>query len=160
AVPLAPAALEGGTVMFGLSPKADPATSRQRPTDLVNALTVDVEDYYHVSAFEGIVDRSRWHTFESRVVASTGKVLDCLARGSVRATFFILGWVAERHPGLVRVIQRAGHEVGCHSYWHQLIYRQTPEEFRIDLRRARDVLQDITGTAVRAYRAPSFSITR
>ena len=78
----------------------------------------------------------------------------------MRATFFVLGWVAERQPDLVRDIRAAGHEIGCHSYWHRLIYEQTPDEFRADLRRARDVLQDILGEAVTAYRAPSFSITR
>jgi polysaccharide deacetylase family protein (PEP-CTERM system associated) len=126
----------------------------------LNALTVDVEDYYHVSAFEAIAPRERWDEFESRIVGSTGRLLDLLERASVKATFFILGWVAERHPGLVRSIQAAGHEVACHSYWHRLVYRQTPREFRADLCRARDVLQDITGERVTAYRAPSFSITR
>jgi polysaccharide deacetylase family protein (PEP-CTERM system associated) len=83
-----------------------------------------------------------------------------LADASVRGTFFILGWVAERQPALVRAIQGGGHEIACHGYWHRLIYRQTPEEFRADLRQAQDVLQDITGGPVRAYRAPSFSIIR
>jgi polysaccharide deacetylase family protein (PEP-CTERM system associated) len=136
------------------------AVQRGQATGTVNALTVDVEDYYHVSAMEKCVDRAGWDGYESRVSASTGKILKCLAEASVRATFFILGWVAERHPELVRAIQGAGHEIGCHSYWHGLVYRQTPDEFRADLRQARDVLQDITGRAVRAYRAPSFSITR
>jgi polysaccharide deacetylase family protein (PEP-CTERM system associated) len=135
-------------------------TMPTRKAETLNALTVDVEDYYQVSAFETCVDRACWDSYESRVAASTGKVLDCLATASVRATFFILGWVAERQPRLVRAIQRAGHEVACHSYWHRLIYRQTPQEFRADLCRARDVLQGITGEAVRAYRAPSFSVTR
>jgi polysaccharide deacetylase family protein (PEP-CTERM system associated) len=127
---------------------------------VLNALTIDVEDYYHVTGFEKCVARERWEDFESRVDASTGKILETLERASVRATFFVLGWVAERHPELVRAIDEAGHEIGCHSYWHRLIYRQTPEEFREDLRRGRDVLQDITGKPVRAFRAPSFSITR
>jgi len=83
-----------------------------------------------------------------------------LDEAGVRATFFVLGWVAERHPGLVRDIQAAGHEIGCHSFWHRLVYRQTPAEFREDLRRARDVLEDLVGEPVIAYRAPSFSITR
>jgi succinoglycan biosynthesis protein ExoA len=126
----------------------------------VNALTVDVEDYYHVSAFEKCVDRECWGEFESRVVGSTRTILETLERAEVRGTFFVLGWVAQRHPELVRAIHRVGHEIGCHSYWHRLVYRQTPDEFRADLRRARDVLQDITGQPVRAFRAPSFSITR
>jgi polysaccharide deacetylase family protein (PEP-CTERM system associated) len=130
----------------------------QRP--LVNALTIDVEDYYHVSAFEGCVSRSAWDECESRVVASTGRVLDRLAEAGVHGTFFVLGWVAERYPRLVRSIRAAGHEVGCHSHDHRLVYRQTPGQFRADLRQARDALQDALGEAVTAYRAPSFSITR
>ena len=130
----------------------------QRP--LLNALTFDVEDYFHVSDFESCVDRRQWDQFESRVVPSTQKILDVLAAAGVRATFFILGWVAERQPDLVRTIHRAGHEIGCHSYWHQLIYRQEPDEFRDDLRQARDVIQEIIGEPVTTYRAPSFSITQ
>jgi polysaccharide deacetylase family protein (PEP-CTERM system associated) len=127
---------------------------------LLNALTIDVEDYFQVSGFEHIVDRDQWDKFESRIVGSTDKILHVLDRASVRATFFVLGWVADKHPELVRRIHAAGHEIGCHSYWHRLIYQQTPEEFRADLRRARDLLQDIVGARVRAYRAPSFSVTR
>jgi polysaccharide deacetylase family protein (PEP-CTERM system associated) len=127
---------------------------------ILNALTVDVEDYYHVSAFERCVRRDQWDQFESRVVASTHTILHLLERAEVRGTFFILGWVAERHPHLVRSIQAAGHEIGCHSYWHRLIYEQTPAEFRYDLVRARNVLEDIAGTPVVCYRAPSFSITQ
>jgi polysaccharide deacetylase family protein (PEP-CTERM system associated) len=127
---------------------------------LVNALTIDVEDYYHVSAFERCVSRSSWDAFESRVAGSTRRVLDRLAEAAVRGTFFVLGWVAERHPGLVRAIRDAGHEVGCHGHAHRLVYEQTPEQFRTDLRQARDVLQDVLGEPVSAYRAPSFSITR
>ncbi len=135
---------------------------RQPPTAdrPLNALTVDVEDYYHVSAFEEVAPRERWDSFPPRIALGTHKILDLLARHGVRATFFILGWVAERSPGLVRAIQSAGHEVACHGYWHRLVYQQTPEEFRADLCRARDMLQDITGERVTAYRAPSFSITR
>jgi polysaccharide deacetylase family protein (PEP-CTERM system associated) len=126
----------------------------------LNALTVDVEDYYHVTAFESCVDRDCWHQYEPRVVDSTGKILDILEAASVRGTFFVLGWVARRHPRLVRDILAAGHEIGCHSFWHRLVYRQTPRAFRHDLRRARDLLEQLTGVPVRAYRAPSFSITR
>ena len=127
---------------------------------LLNALTVDVEDYYHVSAFEQCVRRDQWDHLESRVVASTHTILRLLDRAEVRGTFFVLGWVAERQPHLVRAIRAAGHEIGCHSYWHRLIYRQTPAEFRYDLVRGRDVLEDIIGAPVVCYRAPSFSITR
>jgi polysaccharide deacetylase family protein (PEP-CTERM system associated) len=126
---------------------------------VLNALTVDVEDYYHVSGFERCVRREQWDDFEPRVEDSTRRLLDLLAAAGVRGTFFILGWVAERRPGLVRAIRAAGHEVGCHSHAHRLVYEQTPAEFRADLRRARGVLRDTLGEDVVAYRAPSFSIT-
>lgn len=125
-----------------------------------NAFSVDVEDYYHVSAFEDQIDRRQWDQFESRVAANTRRILELLSRHAVRATFFILGWVAERSGDLVREIQAAGHEIGSHGYWHQRIDRLSPEEFRVDLVRSRDVIEKITGARVRVYRAPSFSITR
>ena len=126
----------------------------------VNALTIDVEDYFQVTAFDGCVDRGEWDRLESRIVANTHRILDLLQSRGVRATFFILGWVAEQHPQLVHDIDRAGHEIGCHSYWHRLVYHQTPDEFRADLCRARDLLEDLVCKPVLAYRAPSFSITR
>ena len=129
------------------------------PREPINAFTVDVEDYYQVSGFESEIDRDRWHQFESRVVQNTHRILNLLDMHDVQATFFVLGWVAEKHPELVRLIVQRGHEVGSHSYWHRLIYQQTPQAFREDLRRSRDVLEDITGEAVISYRAPSFSIT-
>ncbi|NLF06690.1 MAG: DUF3473 domain-containing protein [Pirellulaceae bacterium] len=127
---------------------------------MLNAFTVDVEDYFQVSAFEKHVDRDGWHNWESRVAANTHRVLELLDRHGVRATFFILGWNAERHPRLVREIHACGHEIGSHGYWHRLIYRQTPDEFRADLRRSRDVLQEAVGSRVTAHRGASFSITR
>jgi polysaccharide deacetylase family protein (PEP-CTERM system associated) len=130
------------------------------PPTILNSLTVDVEDYYQVTGFENCVYRAEWDRFESRVVANTHRVLEILASAGVSGTFFVLGWVAEHFPELVRAIRAAGHEIGCHSFWHRLVYLQAPEEFRYDLRRARDVLQDIIGEPVTAYRAPSFSITR
>jgi polysaccharide deacetylase family protein (PEP-CTERM system associated) len=126
---------------------------------MLNALTIDVEDYYHVSGFEHCVSRARWNDYPPRVGDSTRRVLDRLAEAGVRATFFVLGWVAERQPELVRAIHAAGHEIGCHSYAHRLIYEQTPHEFRADLRQARLVLEDIIGEKITTYRAPSFSIT-
>jgi polysaccharide deacetylase family protein (PEP-CTERM system associated) len=126
---------------------------------LINAFTVDVEDYFQVSAFERHIDRKDWDRFESRVVANTHRVLRLLEQEQVHATFFVLGWVAERFPGLVLDIHRAGHEIGSHSYWHRLIYDQTPDEFRADLLRSRRVLEDILGQPVTAFRAPSFSVT-
>ena len=126
----------------------------------LNAFTVDVEDYYHVSAFERQIERSHWERYDSRVAANTLRALDLLDRHRTKATFFVLGWIAQRWPDLVREIHRRGHEIGSHSYWHRLIYDQSPEEFRRDLRWSRDVLQDAIGAPVRAHRAPSFSITR
>lgn len=127
---------------------------------VLNAMTVDVEDYFHVSAFADVVSPDSWDAYESRVAASTDRLLALFEAADVRATFFILGWVAERHPDLVRRIHGAGHEIASHSYRHQLVYDLTPDEFVADLRRAQRVLEDITGTAVRGYRAPSYSITR
>ena len=127
---------------------------------LTHAMTVDVEDYFHVSGFADRISPREWDDFPSRVVASTQRVLKVLDQHQTPATFFVLGWVADRFPDLVREIQKAGHEVGCHSYWHRLVYDLSPEEFRADLVASRNVLQDITGEPVRLYRAPSFSITR
>jgi polysaccharide deacetylase family protein (PEP-CTERM system associated) len=124
-----------------------------------NALTVDVEDYYHVSGFERDIQREDWGSYPSRVVQNTRRILALLNGTHVKATFFVLGWVADHYPYLVSEIDAAGHEIGSHSYWHHLVYRQSPCEFRDDLCRSRDLLQDITGKSVTAYRAPSFSIT-
>jgi polysaccharide deacetylase family protein (PEP-CTERM system associated) len=127
---------------------------------IVNAFTVDVEDYYHVSALASAISRESWPTQQSRVERNTARLLDLLAARGLRGTFFVLGWVAERSPALVRQIHAAGHEVACHGYSHQLIYRQTQEEFRQETRRAKQHLEDTIGTAVLGYRAASFSITR
>jgi len=137
---------------------ARPLPGHARPA-VLNALTVDVEDYYHVSAFDRHISRADWPSREARVVASTHLLLDLFEKAGVQGTFFVLGWVADQQPQLVRDIAAAGHEIGCHSYWHRLVYQQTPAEFRADLRRARDVLQELLGQPIRAYRAPSFSIT-
>jgi polysaccharide deacetylase family protein (PEP-CTERM system associated) len=122
--------------------------------------SVDVEDYFHVEAFASVVDRSTWSTYPSRVEANTLRVLDLLDRHNVKATFFILGWVAERHPGLVREIVRRGHEPACHSYWHRLIYKLTPAEFREDTLRAKTIIEQAAGEPVYGYRAPSFSVVK
>lgn len=129
------------------------------PEDVLNAFTVDVEDYFHVTAFTKTVSRASWGDYESRVVANTRRILRLLDEHGVRATFFVLGWVAERFPRLVHDIQVAGHEIGCHSYAHRPIFEQTPDEFREDLLQATKILEEITGQPVRAFRAPSFSIT-
>jgi polysaccharide deacetylase family protein (PEP-CTERM system associated) len=128
-------------------------------TSILNALTVDVEDYFQVSAFERVVARDRWGEYESRVAANTDRLLGIFAEAKVRATFFVLGWVAERDPSIVRRIAAAGHEIASHGYGHRLIYDQTPEEFRDDVRRGKALLEAASGRSVLGYRAPSFSIT-
>jgi polysaccharide deacetylase family protein (PEP-CTERM system associated) len=129
-------------------------------TAILNAFTVDVEDYFQVSGFEKDIRREDWDRYDCRVVENTRRIMELLQRHDVRATFFVLGWIAERYPKLVREIHTAGHEIGSHGYWHRLIYQQTPAEFRDDLRRSRGVLEDAIGQRVVAYRAASFSITQ
>jgi polysaccharide deacetylase family protein (PEP-CTERM system associated) len=121
-------------------------------------MTIDVEDYFHVNAFAGIVSPDDWPTHESRVVRNTERLLDLFAQYGARGTFFVLGWVAERHPDLVARIAREGHELASHSYWHRLVYNLTPDQLREDLRRARGVIEDASGVRVRGFRAPSWSI--
>ena len=125
-----------------------------------NAFTVDVEDYFQVSAFEKRVSRKHWDQYESRVETNTNRLLELLDKHNVMATFFILGWVADRHPNLVRRIHSAGHEIGSHGYWHHLIYNQTPEDFADDICMSRYAIENACGVNVTAYRAPSFSITQ
>ena len=126
---------------------------------VLNAMSVDVEDYFHVSVFDGIVPRSQWARMESRVCANTHRLLDLFDEFGVASTFFVLGWVAERHPDLVRDIASRGHEIASHGYAHRLIYDQTPAAFREDVRRAKQVLEDAAGCEVLGYRAPSYSVT-
>jgi polysaccharide deacetylase family protein (PEP-CTERM system associated) len=125
-----------------------------------NVLTFDVEEYFHAEAFAGVVRPEDWPTFGSRVVDATERLLDILDYADVRATFFVLGWVAERQPGLVQEIHARGHELACHGYSHQMISRLTPQEFAEDVKRAKKVIEDIAGTRVIGYRAPTFSVTR
>ncbi len=125
-----------------------------------HALTVDVEDWYQVSAFEHVVSRDRWDQYESRVVPNTERLLDLFARRGVRATFFTLGWVAERHPTLIARLVEAGHEVASHGSVHRLVHGLTPETFREDLARARRALEAAAPIRIRSFRAPSFSLTR
>jgi polysaccharide deacetylase family protein (PEP-CTERM system associated) len=126
--------------------------------EIVNAMSVDVEDYFQVSAFDRVVSRAGWDGFESRVVSNTQRVLDLFDRAGVCSTFFVLGWVAERFPALVREIAAAGHEVASHGYHHQLIYTLTPAQFREDVRASKSVLEHAAGAHVLGYRAPSYSI--
>jgi polysaccharide deacetylase family protein (PEP-CTERM system associated) len=127
---------------------------------VVNAMSVDVEDYYQVSAFAGSVDRATWNNFPSRVEDNTRRTLDLFAEYAVRATFFTLGCVAERHKGLVRAIAEAGHEVASHGWEHYRVGDQDPAEFRADVTRTKKVLEDLSGQEVKGYRAASFSINR
>jgi len=126
---------------------------------VLNAMTCDVEDYYQVQNLEGIVARDDWPSMPSRLAANTDRVLELFAEAGVRATFFCLGWCAEREPEVVRRIADAGHEVASHGYGHRMITEQTPEEFRDDVRRAKALLEDLAGRPVAGYRAPTFSIT-
>jgi polysaccharide deacetylase family protein (PEP-CTERM system associated) len=132
------------------------ADSRRTPY----ILSVDVEDYFQVEAFSDQVRREDWPNMPRRVVPNTQRVLELLARHGQHGTFFVIGWIAEQHPELVREIQAAGHEVACHSFLHRLVYDLRPEEFREDTRRAKAVLEDAAGVAVVGYRAPCYSITR
>lgn len=126
---------------------------------MLNAITIDVEDYYHVSAFESVVRRDSWNQFESRVETNTLRILDLLDAYRTRATFFVLGHVAERHPSLVQAIQQRGHEVASHGYSHRRIYTQTPEQFSEETRRAKKIVEDLIGQPILGYRAASYSIT-
>lgn len=123
-----------------------------------NALTVDVEEYFQVAAFEKTIPRTGWEGAESRVEFNTGRVLDLFGERGVRGTFFVLGWIAERHPALVRRIVADGHELASHGYDHTRIHQFTPEQFRADVVRTKAILEDIGAVQVRGYRAPSYSI--
>ena len=125
---------------------------------LVNALTVDVEDYFHVSAFEGVISPSDWDSMPHRVVGNTMRVLELFAEYRVRGTFFVLGWVAEKYPFLVRHIADAGHEIASHGCSHRRLHHLNRNEVREELYRSRVMLEDMTGTPVEGYRAPSWSI--
>ncbi|MDQ4419647.1 DUF3473 domain-containing protein [Sphingobium sp. DEHP117] len=125
---------------------------------IINALSVDVEDWFQVGAFETTIKRADWSACESRVMRNTDRLLDLFARRNVKATFFTLGWVAERHPDLIRRIVAAGHELASHGYDHQRVFTFTPEQFRADLRKSRALLEQAGAVPVRGYRAPSFSI--
>lgn len=124
-----------------------------------NALSVDLEEYFQVSNFEKLLDRERWGSLPTRVEASTHRLLDAFDETGSRATFFVLGWVAERHPALVRQIAARGHEIACHGFDHELLYEIGPERFRSDLRRACAAIAEASGCTPLGYRAPSYSVT-
>ncbi len=128
--------------------------------NLYNYLTIDVEDFFQVSAFESLVSKESWDSYPSRVTKNTRKILSILEEHNIKATFFILGWTANKHPEIVKEIAQQGHEIGCHSYYHRLVYNLTPEEFREDTKKAKDTLEQISGNKVNGYRAPSYSITQ
>lgn len=125
-----------------------------------NILTIDVEEYFHPTEVQAFVDTSQWGSLLSRVEPETESILDLLEEKGVSATFFILGWVAEHHPRLVQAIVDRGHEIGCHSYAHRLVYDLTPAQFREDTMRAVSAIADSCGVTPKLYRAPSYSITR
>lgn len=125
---------------------------------MLNGLSVDVEDWFQVGAFEKVIDKRDWESLTPRVERNTDAVLALFAESGVRATFFTLGWVAERYPALIRRIVDGGHEIASHGWDHDRVFTMTPEQFRADLARARATIEDAAGTAVTGYRAPSFSI--
>jgi polysaccharide deacetylase family protein (PEP-CTERM system associated) len=127
---------------------------------MLNALTIDVEEYFHPNAMDGVLPPADWEAAPRRVEHNTHAMLDLLSAHDTRATFFVLGWVAERFPGLVRDIAARGHEIACHGYAHRLVYTLGPAAFREDVARARGILEDSLGAAVTGFRAASFSIVR
>ena len=134
-----------------------PAAAAQH---LLHAMTIDVEDYYMVSAFNASLAREDWHKQASRVEDNTRRLLDIYAARDINITWFVLGMVAEKHPDLIRELHRAGHEIASHGYSHKLIYEQSQQEFHEETRRSKSILEDITGEPVRGYRAASYSITQ
>jgi polysaccharide deacetylase family protein (PEP-CTERM system associated) len=127
---------------------------------VLNAFSVDVEEHFQVGAFENAIPRDTWDHLESRVERNTRRLLDLCARHEVKGTYFVLGWVAERWPQLVRDIQDAGHELGTHGQDHRRVTTLSPREFREDIRRSKQTIEDVSGTEVIGYRAPNYSIVR
>lgn len=125
-----------------------------------HVLSIDLEDYFQVEAFARQVDRSDWRRYPARVVENTHRLLDLFDRYQVKATFFVLGWVASQFPRLILEVHERGHELACHSYWHRKIYTLTPQEFRADTRIARIAIEDAASVSVSGYRAPTWSVTR
>lgn len=123
-----------------------------------NAMTIDVEDYFQVSAFESYIDKNQWDKIPHRVEKNTHRILDILDEFNVNATFFTLGWVAERYPDLVKRIVNEGHELACHGYEHIRVTQQTPEQFRQDIVKTKKILEDLGGVEIKGYRAASYSI--
>ncbi len=131
-----------------------------KSANITHAMTVDVEDYYHVAAFAKVINPSEWDKWPSRVEANTEKLLQLFAERNLKITFFILGWVAERHPQLIQKIHQQGHEIASHGYSHQLIYKQDPAVFRAETAKSKQILESIIQSPITGYRAASYSITR
>ncbi|HEU0065946.1 MAG TPA: XrtA system polysaccharide deacetylase [Sphingomonas sp.] len=129
-----------------------------RNASVLNGMSVDVEEWFQVGAFERVIDKGDWDSLSSRVATNTGAVLDLFAETGISATFFTLGWVAQRHPALIRRIVGAGHEIASHGWDHRRVFTMDADAFRADLTRARAAIEDAAGCAVTGYRAPSFSI--
>ena len=137
----------------------EPATViEEKSNGVFNAMTVDVEDYFHVSNFESVIKREQWPSFEATVPRAMDRILEMFDEAGVRATFFVLGWVAERIPEVVRAIDAGGHEVASHGHLHRRVFRHPAKTFREDVRRSKQVLEDLIGKPVRGHRAPTFSI--
>lgn len=134
-------------------------TTPQKPA-ITHAMTVDVEDYFHVSAFAKVISPTQWQQWPSTVERNTHRLLDLFDEEAIKATFFVLGWVAERYPVLINEIVKRGHEVASHGYSHQLVYQQTPAVFREETSRSKKILEDLTQRPIVGYRAASYSITR
>ena len=127
---------------------------------MLNALTIDLEDYYHATSFDHIITKDNWSSMESRIERNCDKVLSILDEFKVKATFFVLGWIAERHHILIRTIYNEGHEIASHGFHHQMIHQLTIDAFKNDIMRTKLILEDITGSRVKGYRAPTFSINK
>ena len=138
--------------------KTEKSIAQQTGVRIRNAMTIDVEDYFQVSAFAGHISRDSWPTRECRVEANIDRILQLLSTANIQATFFTLGWIAERYPHMVKRIVAGGHEIASHGYGHLRASDQSPEQFDHDISKSKIILEDIGGQAVIGYRAPSFSI--
>jgi polysaccharide deacetylase family protein (PEP-CTERM system associated) len=142
------------------STTANRVLTEAQPSRPRHVLSIDLEDYFHVEAFSRDIDRSDWAQYPARVTENTHRLLDLFDQYRVKATFFVLGWVANRFPRLIREVHEREHELACHSYWHRKIYALTPAEFREDTRVARRAIEDAASVSVSGYRAPTWSVTQ
>lgn len=142
-----------------MTPLETTGDAAQRTAAPGAAMSIDVEDWFQVENLKRVIPRDSWKTRQLRVEANTDRLLELLDDADARCTFFVLGWIAERCPSLVQRIAGAGHELGCHGYGHELVYELSPEDFRDDVHRCKALLEDLSGSPIEGYRAPSFSIT-